>query len=343
MAESISVILPVLIRDPSVQTVGLLQRAIESVLAQDYPEMLELIVVDDGSPVPVAEMTGLRSYRQDPRMRWIRFPRNTGLPNALNVGLRSAQYDFIARIDADDRWRDGKIPRQIALFRQDPDLTIVGTGMCLSTGNHRPPTQHVRPGSWAGLLRFFVEVGCPFPHGSIVGRRDIFTLLGGYPHDRRVAHAEDFALWGVWLRFFKPAMVEEVFYDYALSETSVSTQHEDQQRRASGLIHRRFLSLNNSLLIPDALAGVSRALGLSLIEAGRWCFLAWKYSQCVTIPEAAIGYMRQLMPDRAIRVSRPSSPPTRNLTPVVENGLPGSNSAGTLVDVEILPILPGLC
>ncbi len=336
LSLGISVLLPVFFREPSDGSVSDLTRALDSVLGQDYPAAFEIIVIDDGSASPIADLLAGTVYRSSSRIRWVRLPRNGGLVNALNFALGISKYEFVARIDADDCWRAGKIEKQMRLFTADPDLSIVGTGMALVHENGDPTVNLIRPGSWAGILRFMVEVGCPFPHGSIVARKSVFMLLGGYPHDPRFSHCEDFALWGLWLRFFKPAMVEELLYDHTVSANSVSAVYEEQQRRASGLVHRRFLDLGNSTGIPTALKDLAETLGLSVLETGKLCFLAWKYGPTITVPNQTVRHMQVLMPDRRILVcGPPSSLSARPFFDLLPEGSPAQKTLSEPVAVEI--------
>lgn len=300
MRLDVSVVLPVFWRKREPRHARELARALDSVLAQRYPGELEVLVVDDGSPEPVADAFAGTAYRADPRVRWLRLPRNGGLVNALNVGLHAASHELIARLDADDAWRPTKMEKQLRLLAEDPDLTLVATGMRLVHEDGTPPVDLVRPGDWQGILRFFVTEGCPFPHGSVVARRSAYLLLGGYSHDPRLSHCEDFALWGVWLRFFKPAMVEEVLYDYTVAATSVSNVHREQQRQASGHVQRTFLALGDTSRFPAALRGLAAELGVSLFEAGRLAYLLWKYRTPTPLPEGALEHLRRLLPDRRI-------------------------------------------
>jgi succinoglycan biosynthesis protein ExoA len=69
---------------------------IDSVLAQDYPaERLEVIVVDGDSDDDSA--TVLQAYGD--RVRVLRNPLRI-VPSAMNIGIRAAQGDIIARVDA---------------------------------------------------------------------------------------------------------------------------------------------------------------------------------------------------------------------------------------------------
>ena len=77
-----------------------LSEAIDSILAQTH-RRLELIAVDDGSSDASADI--LTDYgRRDSRIRVITLARQQRQGHAANVGVRAAQGEWIARMDADD-------------------------------------------------------------------------------------------------------------------------------------------------------------------------------------------------------------------------------------------------
>lgn len=295
---SISVILPVYLRIPDATQIQLLKRALESILDQRMSVDYEILVIDDGSPTPIfdfASALGAAANHVNP----IRVATNRGLVNALNTGIVAARNFLVARLDADDVWLPTKIEKQLALFERDPDLTITATGMSMVDTAGNAIAEHIRPGDWNGILNFFVEVGCPFPHGSVLARRDIYRLLGGYSHSAGLSHCEDFALWGTWLRFFKPAMIEESLYGYTVSDTSVSAIHQEQQRNASHFVQRSFAKGNLVHRLPKALDSLAKCLGISMIEAGKLAYLIWNFKPDVTLPRAALDALNVILFDRA--------------------------------------------
>ncbi|CAN7409123.1 glycosyltransferase [Bosea sp. LjRoot9] len=302
-----TVLLPVYFEEPSTENLRLLRRSIESIRDQRFPGAYETLIVDDGSPVPIASLSSrIGSPALVQEVRFVRAGRNGGLVHALNRGLASSHHPYIARLDADDKWLPGKIEKQFEQFLQDPDLTISATGMTLVTPAGRPLETHVRPGDWGGILKFFVEIGCPFPHGSVLARRDIYQLLGGYSHDPRTAHCEDYALWGIWLRFFKPAMVEEALYDYTVHGQSVSALNGVQQQGGSMLVRERFCAVDAVNAVPGALQALAKTVGVTMLQAGILAYRMWRYRLTVWMPRGALEALALLMPDRDITLAASS-------------------------------------
>lgn len=100
--------------------------AIESVLAQTYPE-LELIVVDDGSTDGgPAIVEGF----QDQRLRLIRQRRNgCGVARAVSRGIAEARGEYISWLSADDYYLPEKIARNVQAMNEgrqhDPRLAMI--------------------------------------------------------------------------------------------------------------------------------------------------------------------------------------------------------------------------
>ena len=96
-----------------------LGEAIESVLAQTYRDF-ELIVVDDGSTDRTGEIAAsygdpVRCFRQA----------NGGMAASRNRGIPEARGDYLAFLDADDRFPPAKLEQQLAAFESDPGLDVV--------------------------------------------------------------------------------------------------------------------------------------------------------------------------------------------------------------------------
>ena len=99
-----------------------IERAIESVLAQNLPDF-ELIVVNDGSTD--GSERKLRRYI-DPRVRVVNQD-NAGEAAARNKGISLARANYIAFLDADDTWKDCFLSEIAAISEASPNVFVYGT------------------------------------------------------------------------------------------------------------------------------------------------------------------------------------------------------------------------
>ncbi|MCB1915995.1 MAG: glycosyltransferase family 2 protein [Rhodocyclaceae bacterium] len=87
------------------RTRGLLADGVRSILAQTGVEGLEVIVVDDGSPIPAEQELQELLEASSGRIRIVKQP-NSGPGAARNRGLDSVgpATEYVAFLDSDDRW-----------------------------------------------------------------------------------------------------------------------------------------------------------------------------------------------------------------------------------------------
>jgi glycosyltransferase involved in cell wall biosynthesis len=157
-----------------------LAAAIESVLLQ-RPRPLELIVVDDGSTDGSAAVA-----RRFPEVRY-HHQGNGGIGAARNRGLALARGAFVAFLDADDVWTQGKLARQLEAFAVDPTLDIVSghVEQFLSPELDEAVARRIRPPD--GLLP-----GHAF--GAMLIRRAAFDRVGPVSTVREKAECVDWCL-----------------------------------------------------------------------------------------------------------------------------------------------------
>lgn len=103
---------------PNYNCAAFVAEAVDSVLAQTYPNV-EIIVVDDGSTDDSVNI--LRQYGD--RITLIQ-QANEGLASARNQGLRAASGDFLALFDADDICEPGRLAAQVACLQQCSDAVL---------------------------------------------------------------------------------------------------------------------------------------------------------------------------------------------------------------------------
>lgn len=94
----------------------LLRAAIDAVLAQDYPGMIECLVVFDQAPIDDS-----LAHNDPAAHRSVAVLSNTrtpGLAGARNSGITAAMGEYVAFCDDDDEWLPGKLTAQVALLTE---------------------------------------------------------------------------------------------------------------------------------------------------------------------------------------------------------------------------------
>jgi glycosyltransferase involved in cell wall biosynthesis len=163
--------------------------AVQSVLAQSHREF-ELIIVDDGS---TDESVAVVKSIHDTRIRVIR-QKNHGVSVARNRGVYEALSEWVAFLDADDRW-DPRFLERCAKLRMRHGGVLLGSNTRLGdSGRTAFPEEGVNP--WviddfcaAALEREYP----PIANASCVVYKAALLRAGGFP--RGVPLGEDTDTW----------------------------------------------------------------------------------------------------------------------------------------------------
>ncbi len=135
---------------PTHKRPDLMRLAVESIVSQDYPGPVEVIVVFDACPVeaPDVELPPNRT------LRTVANQRSRGLAGARNTGIDNASHGYVAFLDDDDHWLPGKLSAQMQRFSESPRPVLVGTAIVADDGTRQHerlvPVESVRH---ADLLR----------------------------------------------------------------------------------------------------------------------------------------------------------------------------------------------
>jgi glycosyltransferase involved in cell wall biosynthesis len=167
-SPTVSVIIPAHDRAETIE------RAVRSVLEQSLRD-LEVVVVDDGSSdatAEIAESTG------DPRVRLIRHPVNRGAAAARNTGIRQARGEFIAFLDSDDEFMEGKLAMQLeALQAAMPDVRVSCSALRLEEIDSGRSWDRFHAIAADEFLRMYM--GCDLsPGATMLAHRRAFDEVG---------------------------------------------------------------------------------------------------------------------------------------------------------------------
>ncbi|HEX7024733.1 MAG TPA: glycosyltransferase family A protein, partial [Gemmatimonadales bacterium] len=186
-----------------------LLQALRSIAAQTWPHT-EVIVIDDGS----TDATPSLAEAAGPGVRWIR-QENQGPASARNTGLGHATGSFVAFLDADDLWVPDKLERQLARFRERPELMICLAGMRNVRGTDADSDDPLLdPSAWPAIS---------FSPCTMLARRSGFDLVGPFNPDLR--HGED-TEWFVrmMMRKIPYEVMPDVLLERRIHETNLSRE-----------------------------------------------------------------------------------------------------------------------
>lgn len=202
----------------------LLERAIQSVLAQTFHDF-ELIVVDDCSTDHTSQVV---KEIPDERIHYIRHEKNTGEGGGRNTGLRNATGEYIGYLDDDDEWLPEKLKLQVeCLDQSSPEVGAVHCGRMdidVETGEVLGAIIHQGKGDiFSRLLQ-----GNFLTLSSILLRAKCFEAVGEFDQDIPAGLDSD-----MWLRVSKKFQFEcinQALVKYGIHKKTMSANFGLQLR-----------------------------------------------------------------------------------------------------------------
>lgn len=203
-----------------------LELSVNSVINQTFRDF-EFIVINDASFDDTGRILD-KYQRIESRIRVITNPQRLGVVKSLNIGLKHAVGNLIARIDADDRWYSNKLGLQIKTFEQDSDLMLLGTQKRLIDEHGNEIVQRKRFHYYNYLeVKKNIHKANIFTHSSVVFRKKILDEVGFY--DERYKNSEDYELWLRICATRKAMILPQTLVDYRIHSHSVSSKRLREQ------------------------------------------------------------------------------------------------------------------
>lgn len=165
-------------------------KTLRSVLSQTEKSM-EVIVIDDGSTdETVSRVQSLREeFSEEKIPLQVLTQENAGVSATRNRGVSLAVGQYIAFLDADDRWVNNKLQRHFFVMQSDPNIAI-SFARCRVLDSQGRATRQL-----SSLPLGRQTMACVFAENpttttsNLVVRRDVFQQLDGF--DESMSFAED--------------------------------------------------------------------------------------------------------------------------------------------------------
>lgn len=122
----------------------------------------------------------------------VRLTENNGLGIALNEGLKKCKNELVARMDSDDISIQDRCERQLLIFENNPEISIVsGTIDEFKDNPDIIETSRILPQQNEDIL-LFAKKRNPFNHPCVMYRKSAVEAAGGYQDFYLL---EDYYLW----------------------------------------------------------------------------------------------------------------------------------------------------
>jgi biofilm PGA synthesis N-glycosyltransferase PgaC len=181
---------PVTIIVPAYNEGAVIEQAIRSLLALDYPAY-EVLVVDDGSTDDTYMRASALEGRYGDVVLRVVSKSNNGKASALNTGISLARHPFVLCMDGDSRLTRDTLKASLRHFRDPHVGAVAGNVKVVNRRNlwtRLQALEYIEGLNMARRAQAFVRTVNIIPGPIGIFRRDMLQQLGGYEID---TYAED--------------------------------------------------------------------------------------------------------------------------------------------------------
>lgn len=162
-----------------------LKQAIDSMLEQTI-KCNQFVIVEDG-PLPQSLQKTIDDYKSKNKKLFTIVPlkENVGLGRALDEGLKHCRNELVARMDADDISKSERCEKLLALFDNEPKLSLAGTNVDEFYDEPDNVVSSRKVPSDYESIKKFIRRRSPFNHPTVMLKKSEVIRCGGYGKMKR--------------------------------------------------------------------------------------------------------------------------------------------------------------
>lgn len=167
-----------------------LQTSINSLLEQSFQDF-EVVICDDGSDDKSYAIAERYRDKYPDKFTLLKNEKNMGLNYTLNICLKAAKGELIARMDGDDISLPNRFQQEVEFLDSHPNFSIVSSAMIYfdETGDWGIGRPKQTPQK-EDLVK-----GTPFAHAPCMVRKEAYSSVNGYSIGKKIVRVEDHHLW----------------------------------------------------------------------------------------------------------------------------------------------------
>ena len=233
---------------------------IESVLQQTFADW-EMLIIDDESKDQTVSIVE-RFVQQYPDKIRLLQQSNQGPGAARNHGIREAQGEYIALLDADDLWLPHRLEEGVKVLDQNACIGLVHgkTRRLMEDGQivdgpKRDP-QYLNGWIFENLLKRKAHISCL----TVLFRKECIDKVGGFDEARECIGVEDRDLWLRIARAYQIAYIEREVGVYRVLSTGISRDNAKMLKGKTYVINKACEASGKKTLGKQALAMIHKEL-----------------------------------------------------------------------------------
>lgn len=200
-----------------------------------------VVIVDDGSAVPVRMSLLQHSAPHIRYMQVIRLPQNKGITTALNTGLQwileNTASPYIARLDCRDTCAVQRFYRQVTFLNTHAHVGLLGSWCMFKKEDGSGAYAYTTPLHHKALVNA-MHLRNVFIHPAVMFRTALLKETGLYPYT--YPHAEDYAFFWKLLQVAEGAVLRDTLTNCAIMPQGISLANRRAQLQSRGKVVRKF-------------------------------------------------------------------------------------------------------
>lgn len=167
-----------------------LKESILSMLQQSVPPD-EIVIVKDGPLTDELERV-LEGFKDDRTIKIIAIEQNVGLGKALNIGVTQCRNELIARMDTDDISEKNRCEKQLEVFNNYNEISLVGTATYEFKDDTENIVAHKEVKVDHSEIKRQMKYRNPIIHPTVMFKKSDLLKAGNYQH---YFYNEDYYMW----------------------------------------------------------------------------------------------------------------------------------------------------
>ena len=208
----------------SYNTKPFIQKAIESIKQQTYPNW-ELIIVDDASTDGTLQI--IEENLADSRIRLYRSEKNMGYLRNKNRAFAFTTGELITQLDSDDTCPSERLEKQVNAFKQYSDLKITGA-------NYRQIDQHDNPLPAKEYPEDFwireLQHEYPFWYPGLMFRKELADEIGLFSEYFTGIYGDDYYWTLLANKKYPIYFIKDILYNYRINPNSITNVFDNPRK-----------------------------------------------------------------------------------------------------------------